>query len=304
MLLQIFLLFLVGTLCYAQQSEQPTLCLTFDDGSVDNMPGYSSEQWNKMLLERLHEAKVQAIFFVKGKAVDNEKGRMVLQTWDEAGHLIANHTYSHWFFNSKNLTLHDFIVDVLKNDSLIKGYSHYTKLFRFPYLKEGNTTEKRDGFRRFLKEQNYRNGYVTIDASDWYVNSRLLNKLKADSTADITPYRDYYLQHIYDRALYYNDLAKKLTGRQIKHSLLLHHNPAAALFMGDLIAMFKAKGWKVVNASEAYSDEIYNNQPDILPAGESLIWAMAKESGKFENVLRYPAEDGNYQKAEMDSLDL
>ncbi|HYF02160.1 MAG TPA: polysaccharide deacetylase family protein, partial [Patescibacteria group bacterium] len=211
MLLQIFLLFLVGTLCYAQQSEQPTLCLTFDDGSVDNMPGYSSEQWNKMLLERLHEAKVQAIFFVKGKAVDNEKGRMVLQTWDEAGHLIANHTYSHWFFNSKNLTLHDFIVDVLKNDSLIKGYSHYTKLFRFPYLKEGNTTEKRDGFRRFLKEQNYRNGYVTIDASDWYVNSRLLNKLKADSTADITPYRDYYLQHIYDRALYYNDLAKKLT---------------------------------------------------------------------------------------------
>jgi peptidoglycan/xylan/chitin deacetylase (PgdA/CDA1 family) len=304
MLLQILLFFCIISICHAQQAEQPTLCLTFDDGSIDDAPGYTSERWNEMLLRRLREANVQAVFFVKGAAVDNAKGREVLKTWDAAGHLIANHTYSHWFFNSSKLTLNDFIADVVKNDSLIRGYSNYTKLFRFPYLKEGNTPEKRDGFRQFLKEHTYRNGYVTIDASDWYVNSRLLAALKKDSTADIAPYRDYYLQHIYDRALYYNDLSKKLTGRQIQHSLLLHHNPAAALFMGDLIAMFKEKGWNVVNASDAYKDEIYKNEPNILPAGESLIWAMAKESGKFENVLRYPAEDGSYQKAEMDSLGL
>jgi peptidoglycan-N-acetylglucosamine deacetylase len=39
-----------------------------------------------------------------------------------------------------------------------------------------------------------------------------------------------------------------------------------------------------------------------LPAGESLIWSMARQSGKFD--LRYPAEGDQYEKAKMDSLGL
>ncbi|NDC40890.1 MAG: hypothetical protein EBZ77_04960, partial [Chitinophagia bacterium] len=32
---------------------------------------------------------------------------------------------------------------------------NFQKLFRFPYLKEGDTAEKRDAFRSFLREHNY-----------------------------------------------------------------------------------------------------------------------------------------------------
>jgi hypothetical protein len=35
-----------------------------------------------------------------------------------------------------------------------------------------------------------------------------------------------------------------------------------------------------------------------------LIWALAKKSGRFDNVLRYPAEDGEYEKPFMDKLGL
>ena len=42
----------------------------------------------------------------------------------------------------------------------------------------------------------------------------------------------------------------------------------------------------------------------ILPAGESLIWALAKESNKFDRSLRYPGEDGDYEKPKMDALGL
>jgi len=34
------------------------------------------------------------------------------------------------------------------------------------------------------------------------------------------------------------------------------------------------------------------------------VWALAKESGKFEEILRYPGEDGDYEKAKMDQLGL
>ena len=40
------------------------------------------------------------------------------------------------------------------------------------------------------------------------------------------------------------------------------------------------------------------------PAGESLVWALAKETGKFESILRYPGEDDVYEKAALDKLGL
>jgi hypothetical protein len=68
--------------------------------------------------------------------------------------------------------------------------------------------------------------------------------------------------------------------------------------------MFVAKGWRPVDAGYAYLDEVYDEQPNILPAGESLIWALAKQSGKFENELRYPGEDDVYENPKMDALKL
>jgi hypothetical protein len=90
----------------------------------------------------------------------------------------------------------------------------------------------------------------------------------------------------------------------VRHTALLHHNALNALFLDDLIAMLVERGWKPVNAEWAYADPIYDQQPNILPAGESLIWALAKQSGKFEKELRYPGEDDTYENPKMDALKL
>ena len=68
------------------------------------------------------------------------------------------------------------------------------------------------------------------------------------------------------------------------------------MFLGELISYFKTNGWELVNASDAYADDVSKLQPDILPAGESLVWQMAKETGKYDKVLRYPGEDGEYEE--------
>lgn len=286
------------------RQEKPKVCLTFDDGNPKDMPGYGWQEWNALLLGHLQASNVKAILFAYGRAVDNPRGKHILRQWSQAGHLIANHTYSHQSYNRSDLSYEAYARDFLKNDSLIRRFAGYTQLFRYPYLKEGNTAAKRDKFREFLKQNHYRNGHVTIDASDWYINDRLIKRLKESPGADIEPFRQFYLEHLFERATYYNELALQLTGRQISHSLLLHHNLTSALFVDDLISMFKAKGWEVVNASEAYQDKIYQKVPDTLPAGESLIWALARETGKYEHQLRYPPEDAQYEEKKMDRLGL
>ena len=96
----------------------------------------------------------------------------------------------------------------------------------------------------------------------------------------------------------------ELTHRQISHVLLLHYNLAAALFLGELIQYFKDIGWEGIDADKAYKDDFYSQESLNIPAGESLVWALAKESGRFDKVLRYPAEDGEYEKILMDKLGL
>ncbi|WP_339626906.1 polysaccharide deacetylase family protein [uncultured Maribacter sp.] len=282
--------------------RQSKVSFTFDDGVIGDRPNYTFEEWNGMLLKKLNDANIEAMVFVTGNDKKGKKGKKLLESWNDNGHKIANHTFTHPNYNAKTTTIADFKSDFLKNDKVISKYSNYVKFFRFPYLKEGNTKEKVDAFREFLKSQDYRNGYVTIDASDWYIDSRLIKRLRENPLADLSDFREFYLNHIWERAQFYEKLSFEINGRHIKHTLLLHHNLAAALFLDDLIEMFRSKGWEIVSASEAYEDPVYKTETNF--AGESLIYAQAKGSGKYDSILRYPAEDSRYEKDSMDKLGL
>lgn len=290
---------------FGLEKNGPQVAITMDDFGWADAPKLTADERNRALLAALREhGNLKIALFVKGKNVDNEKGRQLLQAWDEAGHTIANHSYSHQYYNSPKMTFETYSQDILRGEAVLKNFKHFTKLYRFPYLKEGESVEKRDRLRAFLKERGYHNGHVTIDASDWYVDGRLTKRINAEAAADLKPYRDFYLSHIWERALYYDDLSRKVLGRSVKHTLLLHYNLLNALFLGDLLDMFKARGWKLIDAAQAFQDPVFASEPKIVPAGESLIWALAKESGKFESALRYPGEDGDYEKEKMDRLGL
>lgn len=286
---------------YTDAQEQPLISITIDDPETTTTGGLSGIEKTSALLETLDKYGLKAALFVCGKRVDNPEGKIILAKWNDKGHMICNHSYSHSYYHSKKISTENFEYDFLRCDSIINTAPGFAKFFRYPFLKEGDTKEKRDDFRNFLIQNGYRNGYVTIDASDWYIDSRINDTLKSVPDFDITPLRDYYLQHIYSRAMFYDSLALAITGRHIKHTLLLHHNALNAKHLGELIEYFISKGWKFVNASDAYTDEIYSRQPDILPAGESLIWALAKETGRYESILRYPGEDSEYEEEALNA---
>lgn len=299
-----YLKFYIGFLAIfmAFQSQAVDVSFTVDDPNLSQSPLLSPYDRNEKILDAFDRYKVKGTLFVCGKKVDSLEGKALLQAWDDRGHDIANHTYTHSSY--ADLDFEIFRDDLLQVEPLIQNLKNYTKLFRFPYLKEGETFGKRDSMRKFLQENGYANGYVTIDASDWYIEERMIERLKKNPKAYLEPYRDFYLQHMWERATYYNDLAKKVFGKQIKHTILIHHNLLNALFLQDLMRMFEKKGWNVVSSREAFRDQVFKLEPNILPAGESIVWSAAKETGQYKHVLRYPAEDGEYEKAEMDILGL
>ena len=288
------------------QAAKPKISFTFDDGITNDILNYKFEEWNEMILQSLEKAEVKSIFFVTGLNKQNKKGRFLLNTWNDRGHKIANHTFSHPNFNDENVSIDDFETELLKTDAIISEYSNYVRLFRFPYLKEGHTHVKIDGIRNILSQYNYKNGYVTIDASDWYINDRLIKKIKQKGVekAEIEKFKAFYVEHIIDRAKYYEALSYQLNQRHISHTLLLHHNLTSALFLSDLIDTFKEEGWEIVDAETAYQDKVYDTVPSVVPAGESLIWSLAKQSGHYEQRLRYPAEDSQYEEPKMNQLGL
>ena len=288
------------------ESQKPKVSFTFDDGITRNIVDYKFEDWNQMILAALKKENIKSVFFVTGANKRDKKGKFLLNSWDQEGHKIANHTFTHPNFNNKKFTQIDFEHELLQTDTVISKYSNYLKLFRFPYLKEGKTEERIQGFRNTLAQHGYQNGHVTIDASDWYVNSELIKSIKQDGYPNpkTEKYKAFYLQHILDRSNYYEKLAFELTNRHIHHTLLLHHNLTSALFLTDLIEQYKAAGWEIVDAEVAFQDEIFKEVPPTIPAGESIIWSLAKASGQYENELRYPAEDSRYEIPKMEALGL
>src|SRR6266403_5903859 len=272
-------------------SARPQLALTLDDPTLSLGSVLKWQEANSRILKAIFEKNVRAALFVCGMRVDEADGAKLLSSWDQAGHLICNHSYSHKFYGEQT-SYADFAVDFLKNEKVIAPYHNRKALFRYPYLKEGDTAEKRDRFRALLKERGYRVGHVTIDASDWYVSQRLVDRLGKQPNAPVAPYRDYLIAHLLDRAGFYRHLALDVLERDIRHTILLHFNPLNAYVLPDVLTAFEKAGWQWIDASLAFEDPVFRNQPQIVPAGVSLVWALAKETGRFNDRLRYPGRTG------------
>lgn len=282
--------------------NNPSLAITIDDFDLSDSTLLDGETRDFRIRGALRSHGLKAAGFVAGKYVTDDRARRVLQRWSDDGHWLGNHSFSHSKFTGADPD--GLMLDILRCEAILKGYSGFRKLFRFPYLAEGQTVTGRDRMRALLSQHGYRNGYVTIDTSDWFIDNRLRARLKSDPQIDIAPFRRFYLDHLWDRANYYDGLARRVFGHSLQHTLLLHHRLTTALFLEETLDMFRARGWGLVDAGTAFQSPEFALQPKSLPAGQSLVWAAAKATGRFDRELRYPGEDGAYEEPKMAALGL
>jgi peptidoglycan-N-acetylglucosamine deacetylase len=286
----------------AAPARGPGLAVTIDDFDLSDTPLMSGEMRDAAIRMALRGHGVKAAGFVAGKYVDAGRSPRVLAAWSRDGHVLGNHSFSHPYYGGADPA--GEMADILKCEGLLIPYAGFRRLFRYPYLAEGKTAAGRDELRKLLRAHGYRIAPVTIDTSDWYVDARLRARLETDPQADISGYRRYWLDHLWNRATYYDGLAQEVLGHSLDHTILLHHRLATGLFLEDALSMFRSRGWRLVDASMAFEQPDLKREYATLPSGQSLVWAAAKTSGRFDSRLRYPGEDDSYEKSKMDALSL
>ncbi|MGG4606469.1 polysaccharide deacetylase family protein [Paenalcaligenes sp. Me131] len=282
-------------------SVAQTLSLTFDDGlNPDKQPQAST--WNQAILDALKSADVTAMVFPALDRLGGEAGLALIRQWGEQGHAVGNHTSKHRSLASAQLSLDDFIADVVEADVVLNTLPNWTPMLRFPYLKEGDTVEKRDGIREWMRLHGYKAAPVSIDASDWYYNQVYSAWMDAGEPAKAQQVQEAYIEHLLDRAAYYDTLGTQVLEQRSAHVLLLHTNRINAETIPAVIQAFKQQGWSFVPPLQAFEDPLYVTGVESLPAGESIIWAHAKLKGV--EGLRYPAEDSVYEEPRLEALGL
>lgn len=264
-----------------QPASGQSVAFTFDDApNMKDLPRLTAAQRNAAMLAALAKHRVQAALFVTaGFGADRPAGNALVRAWGEAGHLIGNHTMTHADLNSEAVSLQQYQKEILDCDAIIRAMPGYRKWYRFTFLREGKTPEKRDGMRQFLAQQGYRNAYVSLDTSDWRLEEKLLELLAKDSKADLAALKRTYLAHVRQRAIAYRALSQQLQGRDIAQVILLHHNLINALWLDDIIAQFKEMGWTITTPEAAFQDPVYVLQPVSNAAGQSLLLSMARSLG-------------------------
>lgn len=253
------------------------IALTFDDAPMSSGKYFSGTERTNQLIKSLSQSGVpQVAFFCNSNRLDSE-GRARLFMYAQQGHILANHSHSHP--DIRSTVVSQYIKDIQEGHDRLSNFPNYRKWFRFPFLQEGSNDLDRDAIREYLKDQGFRNGYVTVDTYDWYMDASLQKAIKKKMKIHTDRLCAAYVESLWDGIQFYDYIAQTVLQRSPKHVLLLHENDLAALCVSGLIEYIKKQGWKIISPTEAYSDPIALIEPKTLYLNQGHIVAIAKDKG-------------------------
>ena len=292
-----FLLALLFTLLAAvPAAAEKRIALTFDDVPRAAGAFLTPDQRTRMLIDALRRAGVeQAAFFVTTCNLERPHGaggEARIAAYVAAGHVIGNHSHSHlWLHRTPT---EDYVADLDRAAQWLTGRAGYRPWYRFPFLDEGRQDlAKRDAVRAALRARGLANAYVTVDTYDWYLENLARDAVQRGRTLDRDALRDLYVESLVELAEFNEQRAVETLGRSPAHVLLLHETDVAALFVADLVAALRERGWKIVTADEAYRDPIAQIEPDTHFLGSGRVAAIAHAAGRpaRELVSEWTEED-------------
>lgn len=269
--------------CISPLSNSKELAITFDDSPRKAEGYFSGPNRAQTLIEELKRHEIKKVAFFSNSAKLSPEGIDRLQAYSDAGHTIANHTHSHPDYNK--MSLGEYTDNFLLADSKLSQFKGFSKFFRFPYLREGNTELKRDGMEAVLNKYGYTNAYITLNNYDWHIENLFQTAIKSGVQLDFERMRNFYIQVMVESIEYYDEMAQSHLGRSPKHILLLHEMDISALFVGDLVEELRSKGWEIISPEEAYTDEIsqYRSQR-VFPYNPGRIGEIARDGGQKKGL--------------------
>lgn len=259
------------------------IAITFDDAPRHAGAFLQPAERTRRLIAALRRARVrQAAFFVNPGSQSwwtrLGRGASPVDAYAAAGHVLADHSWSHPKLSDTPVPA--YLSDIDRAQGWLRGRRGYRPWFRYPFLDEGGRDKgKRDAVRAGLAARGLRNGYVTVEASDWNIERLTIEAKAAGRAIDARALRDLYVESHVEAAAFYDALARRTLGRSPAHVLLLHETDIAALYLADLASALRRSGWTIVTADEAYRDPLAAAAPDTPVAQGTLTEMLAWEKG-------------------------
>jgi len=228
------------------------------------------------IIAALRDAHLPPVYgFVNGVWIEkNPADADVLKAWRDAGFPLGNHGWSHMNLNQH--TLAEFEDDVLKDEPVIKPLMtgedwHW---FRFPFLAEGDTPEKRAGIRDFFLQHEYRVADVTMSFGDYRWNEPYARCKSKGDEKGVALLQKTYLEAADQSIDYYRQLSHTLLGRDIPYVLLMHIGALDSHMLPQLLDTYRQAGFRFVSLPEAERDPFYRSDidPSLPPEPVNLEW--------------------------------
>jgi peptidoglycan/xylan/chitin deacetylase (PgdA/CDA1 family) len=237
------------------------MAITFDDlpfAYARNLTIAEQREAVARVLTTLDKHHVRATVFVIGRSVTSEN-RGLVDAVVRAGHFVGSHSFSHQDLGV--VSAEDYILDIQKGEEAIKPWLKGVQYFRYPFLRQGNTVEKRDAVLSWMGSRGIVVAPVTIDNNDYEYNQRLVNAKGEGRAINV---RNAYLDHMMKAAAYYDAKGRARMGRAVKQVLLLHMNYLNSLYLDELLQRFRDNGWSFITFEEALKDEVYGLKYDYV----------------------------------------
>jgi len=260
--------------------------------TVDDIPsnGELPQQTERIAIA----SKILAVFtkhhikgvygLLNGEKIDKfSEAESIANRWVQSGHFLGNHTYQHLDLATQNAD--NYIDNIKKNERALKKLMfdkdyHY---FRYPYLSEGNTQEKRDNIRSFLFTNGYKIAPVTVDFFEYEWNDPYVRCLNKNDNEAIAWLKKTYLEQAMNALIISHELSMMLFNRDIKNVLLIHINAMTADMLDDLLTAYEKQGVTFISLKEALSDEVYKINPNVVRDRAYTFLNQVRLSRRLEN---------------------
>ena len=261
-----FLCILLPFLCAAPSVSQQ-VAFTFDDlpAHGDLPPGQTRLGVAESILRTLRDQHMPPVYgFVNAAKLEKiPEDSAVLKGWRAAGEPLGSHTYSHPSLNE--LTPAQFEADIARNEpvlsKLMAGQDWHW--FRYPFLWEGDTLEKRHAVRTYLQQNGYQIAQVSLDFEDYLWNAPYARCVAKRDDKSIQTLRESYLATADQYITVFREITHTLYGRDIRYVLLLHIGAFDAKMLPDLIDLFRRRGFTFTTLPQAMKDPVYREDPDM-----------------------------------------
>lgn len=230
-------------------------------------------------LAALRAQGIRAVGFVTWANVHGPEDVELLKLWLDAGHELGNHSDRHLSLTSTDLAAYQADVEGARARlaELLGTRGQKLRFFRFPFLREGDTPEKLQALRDWLRQTGQRNLPVTIDNQDWSFDAPWRAARDAGDQARQAEVAADYQASLRLATRHHEGQGDELLGRPAPQVLLLHANAVGGAEWPRLFEWLKAQGHRFAPADEVLADPVFAELPAVLAPYGYGLWDRLRQ---------------------------